>query len=70
MNTTNVVERAFELAQSGRFASVSEIKAELKRERFAAAEVEPHLAGKLIQKQLRDALASNRVEVAPIAPIA
>ena len=70
MNTTNVVERAFELAQSGRFASVSEIKAELKRERFAAAEVEPHLAGKLIQKQLRDALASNRVEVAPIAPTA
>ena len=70
MNTTNVVERAFELAQSGRFASVSEIKAELKRERFAAAEVEPHLAGKLIQKQLRDALASNRVEVTPIAPTA
>ena len=70
MNTTNVVERAFELAQSGRFASVSEIKAELKRERFASAEVEPHLAGKLIQKQLRDALASCRAEVTPIAPTA
>jgi len=45
------IERAFELARSGRFASVSDIRLALRRERFD--QVEAHLAGSSIARQLR-----------------
>lgn len=45
------LERAFELARSGRFASVSDIRLALRRERFD--QVEAHLAGSSIARQLR-----------------
>jgi hypothetical protein len=45
------LERAFELARSGRFSSVSDIRLALRRERFD--QVEAHLAGSSIARQLR-----------------
>jgi hypothetical protein len=45
------VERAFELARSGRYANVQEIAATLKRERYES--VDAHLAGPSIRQSLR-----------------
>jgi hypothetical protein len=51
MDTPTTLERAFDLARSGRFASVNDIRLALKRERFD--QVEAHLAGFAIARQLR-----------------
>ncbi len=51
MYAPTTLERAFVLACSGAFASVGEIRQALKRERFD--QVEAHLAGSSINKQLR-----------------
>lgn len=47
----STLERAFELARSGECATVDEIRQRLKAERFD--QVEAHLAGHSINKQLR-----------------
>jgi hypothetical protein len=51
MNPPSTLERAFTLARSGEFASVNEIRQRLKAERFD--QIEGHLAGPSINKQLR-----------------
>ena len=48
------VERAFELARTGKHADIAEIVAALKRERHDS--VEAHLAGPSIRRDLRRAL--------------
>jgi hypothetical protein len=48
---TTTLERAFTLAKSGEYASVDEIRQQLKRERFD--QVEAHLAGHSINRELR-----------------
>ena len=45
------LERAFTLARSGEYASVNDIRQQLKRERFD--QVEGHLAGHSITRELR-----------------
>lgn len=47
----STLERAFELAKSGEYAGVPEIRAQLKKERFEA--VEAHLQGPSITRQLK-----------------
>jgi hypothetical protein len=49
----STIERAFELARSGEYRSVQEIKRRLRDEGFAA--VDAHLAGRGISDQLRAA---------------
>lgn len=51
MNIPTTLERAFDLARSGTCAGVGEIRLALKRERFD--QVEGHLAGHSINRQLR-----------------
>ncbi|MFL6843547.1 MAG: hypothetical protein ACJ8ER_01540 [Allosphingosinicella sp.] len=51
MSDPTLLERAFDLARSGRFASVADIRTALKRERYE--QVEAHLAGPSIARQLR-----------------
>jgi hypothetical protein len=51
MHMPTTLERAFDLARSGRFASVNDIRLTLKRERFE--QVDAHLAGFAIARQLR-----------------
>jgi hypothetical protein len=51
MHTHSTLERAFVLARSGACANVGDIRLTLKRERFD--QVEAHLAGFSIAKQLR-----------------
>lgn len=51
MTKPTLLERAFVLARSGRFASVDEIRSALKGERFD--QVEAHLAGPSLARQLR-----------------
>lgn len=51
MTNPTTLERAFALARSGRFATVSDIRLALKRERFD--NVEAHLAGPSLVRQLR-----------------
>ena len=48
-----LLERGFQLARAGTCHSVTEIKARLKAEGFSTSEIEMHLSGKLIQKQLK-----------------
>jgi hypothetical protein len=47
----STLERAFELARSGEYAGVPEIRVQLKKERFES--VEAHLAGPSITRQLK-----------------
>ena len=46
------IERAFELARSGRCRTLVELKARLRREGFD--QIEFHLGGKLTKRQLHD----------------
>jgi hypothetical protein len=50
--TQTPLERAFQLARSGRFAKVSEIKQALTAEGFSVAQ----LTGRLLSNQLRTAM--------------
>lgn len=51
MTSLTTIERAFALAESGAYATVDEIRGQLKREYFE--QVEAHLAGASITRQLR-----------------
>lgn len=51
MTTPSTIERAFALARSGTCASINDIRAKLKSERFD--QVDAHLAGPAISRQLR-----------------
>lgn len=55
MNKT-ALERAFELAKSGKYANVSEIKSALLAERYSTEKV----TGASLSKQLRGLIASSR----------
>ena len=46
------VERAFAIARSGTCLSVQDLKLQMRKEGFGAAETESHLAGPSIRKQL------------------
>lgn len=50
------VERAFELARSGRYANVSDIKRQLSKEGYSITQIE----GPMLLKQLRTAMADTR----------
>lgn len=50
-STHSIIERAFELARSGRCQNVAEVGAKLKQERYES--VEAHLAGPSIRRELR-----------------
>ena len=54
-----IVERAFELAASGRFASISDLRKTLLGEGYAYAEIAQHLGGRGIQKTLQDRIAAS-----------
>jgi hypothetical protein len=48
----HILERAFELAQSGQCASIDDIRRQLKAESFT--QVDAHLAGATVRRQLLD----------------
>ena len=50
-STQSTIERAYELARSGRCHSVAEVSSRLKQERYDS--VEAHLAGPSIRRELR-----------------
>jgi hypothetical protein len=54
------IERAFELAQSGHCATVDDIRRNLKGEGFA--QVDAHLAGATVRKQLLELCRQARAE--------
>ena len=47
-----LVERAYEMARSGKFAGLREIRTALKAEKYSAVEIERHLAGSSLRKAL------------------
>ena len=51
MHSMTTLERAFDLAKSGQCASVNDIRAKLRSERFD--QVDAHLAGPSLSRQLR-----------------
>jgi hypothetical protein len=63
MSSQNPVERAFELAQSGRVQTLMDLTRALKAEGFES--VEAHLAGTGIRKQLRSILAEEAAKPSP-----
>jgi hypothetical protein len=56
--SSNPIQRAYELARSGRFAYIAQIKAQLKREHYDG--VEAHLSGRGFQLELRREMAAAR----------
>ena len=58
MTAQTTLERAFELARSGSCASVNDIRRQLKAERYD--QVEAHLSGSSISRQLRALCAEAR----------
>lgn len=63
MTDQNTVERAFELARSGRTRSIDDLIRSLNKEGHGGAAL--HLAGTGIRKQLR-----NEIKAAALKPIA
>jgi hypothetical protein len=53
---TTAIERAFQLAKSGRFASMLEVRKALKEEGYSLQQLE----GKSLQRQLRDIMSAAR----------
>ncbi|MDQ4088477.1 MAG: hypothetical protein M3177_10795 [Pseudomonadota bacterium] len=58
MTNPTTLERAFALARSGACASVNDIRLRLKQERFD--QVDAHLAGPSLARQLRELCAGAR----------
>lgn len=56
----STIARAIELAKSGRFATIWELRDALRRER--APQADAHLSGKLIKTQLKAMIAEARNE--------
>lgn len=54
MPQQNIFERAFELARSGQCRSMDEMRRKLKAEQFE--NVDAHLSGSTIKRQLADAM--------------
>jgi hypothetical protein len=52
MSNPHILERAFELARSGKCVDASEISRQLKREGFT--QVDEHLSAPSVRRQLRD----------------
>jgi len=48
----SVIERAFELARSGYFAKIDDVKKQLKREGYTHALVDEHLRGRAIRTKI------------------
>ncbi len=62
MQETGVVERAFELARTGSYTSVTGMRRRLKTEGFTESSIEQHLGGAGVRKNLRDACKAARGE--------
>lgn len=62
MNDPTTLERAFELARSGEYAGVNDIRAKLKSEHHD--QVEAHLAGPSIKRQLTRLCEESRAATA------
>ncbi len=65
MNDQTTLERAFALARSGEYATVDEIRSRLKAERHD--QVEGHLAGPSINRQLAKLCLESRTQATPLA---
>ena len=63
MNAQTTLERAFDLARSGACANIDDIRTALKRERYD--NIDAHLAGHSIKKQLRALCDAARPATAP-----
>jgi hypothetical protein len=61
MNGPSTLERAFTLARSGECANLNDIRAKLKSENHD--QVDAHLAGPSIKRQLTKLCEANRVDV-------
>jgi hypothetical protein len=60
-NDVGTVERAFELAASGRCATMAELRRQLQRENFAS--VNEHLASRSLRRQLDELILRSRAGV-------
>ena len=60
MAQPTALERAFALARSGKFLTVSEIRSQLKQERYDVSQLE----GRALQKQLRELCVEARKALA------
>ena len=56
----SIIERAFELARSGDYATIDDIRKRLKSERYS--QVDAHLAGISVRRQLLDLCREARGE--------
>ena len=68
MNGPSTLERAFTLARSGEYANLNEIRAKLKSEQHD--QVDAHLAGPSIKRQLNKLCEESRADLPAAAPAA
>jgi hypothetical protein len=61
---TSIIERAYELAASGAYATVGEVKSQLKAEGYAS--VDGHFAGAALYGALRKLCAASRMGEAAV----
>ena len=52
MEQLHIIERAFQLAQSGECRRMADLHARLRKEQYS--QIDEHLGGKAIKQQLRD----------------
>jgi hypothetical protein len=62
-----IIERAYELAASGRFTTVKDIRARLKAERFTAAAISAHFNGRSLRRDLASLCQANNPPARPAA---
>jgi hypothetical protein len=65
MQTASVVERAFQLAQSGQFTSVTRVRERLRGEGYTHADIAAHLGGAAVQKSLKALVARRPAAKSP-----
>ena len=61
---TGIIERAYEIARSGRCASTSEVVKALKKDGFVDGLIELHFAGRMIRKELSSICKSSQASAA------
>jgi hypothetical protein len=61
MRSGNTIERAFELARSGDYKSITDLERQLRAEHYDA--VAQHLQGSRIRKELQDLMRAAKTQV-------
>jgi hypothetical protein len=69
LQPAGLMERAFEIARSGKCRTVREVRNALKKEQYSMCEIEAHLSGTLTKRQLKALIAAGTQSILGQAPV-